>query len=385
MSEMNVNFPNRAPAVVRDQELRVVRRLPGSGDIKVRAGDRIGANQVLVRTDPKSAAIRISVADQLGVAPQDVGKHLMKPVGSVLAAGEAMARNRKGLRNVVVASPIAGTLLSVDDDTGIALIAPAAGGDILSMVAGDVEFIDGKQSVSIRTVGSRLYGIIGLGNNVSGRIRVVASGPSEEFQASKVSADLAGAIVVGGSWASAAAIKKLIEVGAAGLITGGLVDREVTATFGVAADDRLAPWRMNPGVQAIGEEFNPRIALMATEGFGPLPMHSESFALLKELDGMPAVLFTATRITGYLARPNLIVVNEEMLDEDAPTHGMTLHEGMKGRLVDQSSLGQHVTIVGGPRRTRHGDGTLLEVVDVQLLNGQARTVPLANVEIVTHA
>lgn len=379
---MNVNFPNRAPVVARDSEFRVVRRLPGTGDVKIRAGERIAADQVLTRTDPATAAVKISVSDQLGVAPQEVNKYLMKPVGSSFGAGEALARNRKGLRNVVVASPVAGTLLSVDTDTGMAQIAPGGAGDFRAMVAGDVEFVDGKNSVSIRTVGSRLYGIIGFGGDVSGQLRVVSGSPQEELQVSKVTSDLKGAIVVGGSWAAAAAIKKLIEVGAAGLITGGFVDREILTTLGVAADDRLAPWRMNPGDLAVGAEYAPRPAMMATEGFGPLAMHPESYALLQELEGTNAVLFTATRVAGYLQRPMLIVVNEDMLDDDVPSGTATLSQGAKARLVDQNGLGQQVLIESGPRRTRRGDGNMVEVVDVRVGNDQSRTVPLANVELI---
>ena len=379
---MNVNFPNRAPVIARDAELRIVRRLPGTGDVKIRAGERIAADHILTRTDPATAAVKISVADQLGVAAQDVSKYLMKPVGSAVGAGEALARNRKGLRNVVVASPVAGTLLSVDSDTGMALIAPGGAGDIRAMIAGDVEFVDGKHSVSIRTVGSRLYGIVGLGGNVGGSLRVVASSPQEELQANKVTSDLKGAIVVGGSWASATAIKKLIEVGAAGLVTGGFVDREVLATLGVAADDRLAPWRRTPGDHPVGVDYTPGIAMMATEGFGPLAMHPEAFAMLKELEGTNAVLFTATRVVGYLQRPKLVVVNEDMLDDEAPSGTATLSHGSQARLVDQNGLGQQVLIDSAPRRTRRGDGNMVEVIDVHMSNDQSRTVPLVNVELI---
>jgi hypothetical protein len=378
---MNVNFPNRGYVVTRDRELRVVRRLPGSGEIKVRTGERLTADHVLVRTDPKSAAVVISLADQLGVPPQDVTKHLMKPVGATFSAGEALARNRKGLRSVVVAAPIGGTLLSIDE-TGTAQIAPGSGGDIRAMIAGDVEFIDGKESISIRTAGSRLYGIVGLGQNVSGTLRIVAGGASEELQASKIHANLAGAIVVGGSFASAAALNKLIEVGAAGVITGGIVDREVMATMGVASDDRMALWRLKPGQLHIGEGRALGVSMMATEGFGSLPMNPDVFQFLKEVEGKPAVLFTATRVVGFLERPKLIVVSEEMLDDDVPVQTTSLQKGGKARLVDQNGLGQSVTVGGSPRRSRRGDGNLIEVVDVLSGSGQSRTVPLANVEVI---
>ena len=158
---MNENFPNREAVIVRDRELHVVRRLPANADVKVRAGERISGDHVIAKTDPRNLAVRIAIADQLGVAPTEVGKHLIRQVGSSFAAGEAIAKTRKGLRNTVVASPMTGTLLSIDSDTGVGMLAPGSGGDVRALVSGDVEYVDGKQSVAIRTVGSRLFGIAG--------------------------------------------------------------------------------------------------------------------------------------------------------------------------------------------------------------------------------
>jgi hypothetical protein len=129
----------------------------------------------------------------------------------------------------------------------------------------------------------------------------------------------------------------LIEVKAAALVTGGLSDRDALTSTGVAAEDRLAPWRLGLGDKSIGEKINPGIAIMATEGFGQLPIHSEAWALLKELEGQEAVLFTATRVVGCLGRPSLIVVNEDMLDEDASGDGAIFSKGTKARLVHQNS------------------------------------------------
>ncbi len=379
---MNVNFPNREPIIVRDREIQMVRRLPGGGDVKLRAGERITADHVLARTDPRASAITISVADQLGIPPREISKFLMKPVGSRFGAGEAIARNRKGLRTVVVAAPQAGTLISVDTDTGSALIAPGAGGEFKSMIDGDIEFVDGKQSVSIRTVGSRLFGIIGIGAPAAGELAVLATSPGEELQASKVTPELKGKIVVGGGWASAAAIKKLVEVGAVGLITGGLVDRDVIASLGISAEDRLSPWRLKPSEQSIGDELLSGIAMMATEGYGQIAINPHIFAFLQEFDGLTGVLFTSTRVVGYLARPQLIFVNSELLDDDAPTGTAALAPGSLARLIDQNSLGQSVEIASGPKRSRRGDGNMIEVVEVLFSNGQYRIVPLANIELV---
>ena len=380
---MNLSYPHREALVVRNHELRVIRRLAGNPDVRVRAGERIAADHMIARTDPAATAIKVPVSDQLGVGPQEAAKCLMRPVGSTFAAGEAMARARKGLRNVVVAAPVGGVLLSLDPATGVAAIAPGNGGEIKALVAGDVEFVDGRLAISIRTVGSRLLGVVGFGDAVHGPIRVVAQHANEEVQANTITPGLAGKIVIAGSWGGAAALKRLIEVGAVAIVSGGLVEREVASGLGLQAEDRLAPWRLLPGDRALADNLAPGLAIMATEGFGPLAMHPDAFTLLKEADGRNAVLFPATRITGELIRPELIVPDDPAaLDDDGQTSHAAFVEGAHVRLTDQAGLGKSGSIVGAPRRARRGDGYVFDVVDVHLSSTLRVTVPIANVEIV---
>ena len=379
---MNENFPNREPVIVHDQELHVVRRLPGNADVKVRAGERISGDHIIAKTDPRHLAVRISIADQLGVAPADVGKHMLRQVGSTFAAGEAIAKTRKGLRNTVVASPLTGTLLSIDTDTGVGLIAPGASGDIRSLVAGDVEYVDGRQSIAIRTVGSRLFGIVGIGPSVEGIVCIAVNGPSDELQADKITSEMAGKIVVGGATISAAVLRRLMEIGAVGVVIGGLVEREVSACFGVPAEDRISPWRIGPSDIGIGDSMMTSFAIVATEGYGHLPMAPEAFAFLQKLDGQSATMLTTTRVSGFLARPQIIHVNEEALDDDAPAAPLALRPDTRVRVVDQSGLGITGKVAENPKRVRRGDGITVDAVSVMTADGKVRTVATNNVEVI---
>ena len=378
---MNENFPNREAVIVKDQELHVVRRLPANAEVRVRPGERISSDHVIARTDPKNLAVRISIADQLGIAPAEVPKHMLRQVGSAFAAGEAMAKTRKGLRNTIVAAPMSGTLLAIDSDTGVGLLAPGSGGDIRALVAGDVEYIEANQSVAIRTVGSRLLGIVGIGPSVEGPLRVAVNSPGEELIASSISPDMSGQIVVGGSFAGAAALRRLIEVGAVGLIVGGMVEREVSACLGIPAEDRLSAWRVGPNDIGIGDNLMSNLALVATEGFGVLPMSGDAFAFLKHHAGRQISLITATRVTGFLARPQIVAINVDSLDEDAPAEGMSITDKTRVRLVDQAGLGMIGTIAELPKRSRRADGVMIDVMSIALSDGKTRTVAKNNVEI----
>jgi hypothetical protein len=379
---MNENFPNREAVIVRDQELHVVRRLQQNAEIKVRPGERISSDHVIAKTDPRHLAVRISIADQLGVPPNEVGKYMLRGVGSTFAAGEAIAKARKGLRNTVVASPMTGTLLSIDTDTGIGMLAPGAGGDVRSMVSGDVEYVDGRQTVAIRTVGSRLFGIVGFGPSAVGTLRFAVSAPREEAQIEKITGDMAGAIVVVGASLSTATLRRLMDVGATGVISGGLVERDISACFGGLTDDRLSPWRLNPTDTGVGDSMRTSLAIVAIEGFGVLPINADAFSFLKQLEGQRVSLITTTRVSGFLARPQILHVNENALDEEAPSQPIALTEETRLRLTDPAHLGMTGTVAERPRRVRRGDGIAVDQMVVNCADGKARTVALNNVEVI---
>jgi len=379
---MNATFPHPAPVVVRDHELRVTRTFPAGSEIRTRAGERVAADTVIGRVDPRQVAVRVPIADQLDLNPADVAKHLMRPVGSTLAAGEPLARVRRGMRTAVAAAPVGGILLEVDTESGNVLLAPAGAGDLRALVPGDVERVDGKTAVVIRSVGSRVLGIVGLGNPAAGTLRIAVERPDQELTAAAVTPAMAGTIVVGGAWAGAAALKKLAEVGAAGLVVGGFVEKELATYLGWSSEDRLAPWRLGAGGRPIADGAPVTFAMVATEGFGPAPMNGDAFALLAGLAGRQAVLLTATRADEPLTRPEILVPDTDALDEDAAASTVALSGGSRVRVVDQTSLGRTGAVVGEPRRERLHDGVWLELVDVEFDRGGRRTVRVANVEVV---
>jgi hypothetical protein len=379
---MNQNFPNREPVIVHDQELHVVRRLPSNAEVKVRPGERISSDHVIAKTDPRQLAVRINIADQLGVSPNDVNKFMLRPVGSTFGAGEAMAKMRKGLRNTVVASPMTGLLLSIDSDTGVGLLAPGTGGDVRALVSGDVEYVDGRQSIAIRTVGSRLFGIVGVGPSTEGVLVVAVGGPGEEAQPDRVTADMRGKIVVAGASVSATTLRRLMDVGAAGVIVGGIVEREVSACFGVPAEDRISPWRIGPSDTGMGDSMTTSIAIVATEGFGSLPITADAFAFLKKSEGTRVTLITTTRMSGFLARPQIISVNQEMLDDDAPAQPIALSTDTRVRLIDQANLGMTGKVAERPKRVRRADGVAVDVLTITTPDNKDRVVAANNVEVI---
>lgn len=378
---MNLGFPLREPLVVRNRELRVVRRFPGGGEVKARGGQRVGAEASLGTSDPMASAVHLNISEMLGLAAKDVAKHLVKPVGSTVTTGETLAKTRRGFRTVAVTAPVSATVADLDTASGVVSLVPAGAGAVLALVPGDVEFVAGRDAVMIRTVGDRISGVVGLGPAVRGPLHIAVSDPAEDLSERAISADVNGAIVVGGTYASAAALAKLAERGAVAVITGGLVEREVASFLGWKSDDRLAGWRPDDGDGVVAGGSPAPLSMMATEGFGVLAINAVAWAALTDLNGRIATLLPTTRLSTPLTRPELIVPNEAGLDDDAHSDEVRYLPGTMVRFADQANLGKMGTVSVEPRRRRIADSFVTEVVDVTMALGGTRTVPVSTIEV----
>jgi hypothetical protein len=379
---MNLNFPYKEPIAVRDHELQVTRRFTPDAELKVRQGAKVEASSIIARINPARLATQVQLAEELGVSPSETEKLLLRQPGATIAAGEPLAKTRRGLRSVVVNSPVSGIFLSFDVMSGVALIVPEAAGEVPALVPGDVELCDDPGEIIIRTVGTRVLGIVGIGGATSGPIRTLVERPDTPLEASKIGPQHEGAIVIGGACADALALRRLIEVRAKGLVVGGLLDRDVIAMSGIQIEDRLSPWRLSPSEPVIGDSLMPPLTIMATEGFGRLPINPETFILCQELEGQTGVLIGDTRVSGELIRPELVVPNPDAIEMDGFRTYATFAEGAHVRLVDHAMLGLTGIVVGPPRRIRRGDGQALDLVDVQIHGGGVRAVCIPNLEIV---
>lgn len=379
---INVHYPEPAPVVSRDCELLVHYRFPSGSEVKVRKGEHLTPDRLIAVRDPATAAVRVPVAEQLGVAPSYAARCLSVSIGSTVAVGETLGKHRRGLRNLAVQSPVAGTLLGLDSKTGTALIAPAGAGEIRARMPGEVDSVQGKEGLFIRTVGTRIQGIVGLGEPATGPTRFAVERADELLGVEKVNASLSGAIVIGGRTAGAQAIRRLIEVGAAGLIVGGLSERDLAEAFGWQLEDRLAPWRARSGETAIGGGLPVPLSVVATEGFGSLPMSPAIFEALRALRERSAVLLPRTSLEGAGSRPELIAADADAVERDAPPPTLECIPGTTARLSDQAHLGQQVVVASEPRYKHLGDGSTELVIEVDLTDGGRRTVRTANLEVI---
>ncbi len=136
-----------------------------------------------------------------------------------------------------------------------------------------------------------VQGIFGVGGERRGAIKLAVQSPADTLGVEHISESDAGKILVGAATVTLDAIRKASEVGATGIIVGSIKDVDLITFLGY-----------DIGVAITGQE-NINLTIIATEGFGYLPMAERTFNLLKSLDGRVASMNGATQIRAALSDP----------------------------------------------------------------------------------
>ncbi|RMG22009.1 MAG: hypothetical protein D6724_11200 [Armatimonadetes bacterium] len=364
--------------VSADHVVRKVRRLPLKGEVLVKVGDKVEPHTVIARTELPGILQSVKVAEKLGVEARDVPSLLKVNIGDKVTVGQLLAESKGlfGLFKGQVLSEFEGTVEDVSDVTGNLLIRePPTPIEMTAYVRGRVAEIIPEEGAVIETRGAMVQGIFGVGGERVGVIRVAVAGPNDVLEASHVQDDDRGKVLIGGSQVSLGAIKRAEEVGAVCLVAGAVRDLDLTEYLGY-----------DIGVAITGNEDIP-LTIIATEGFGRLPMAERTFELLRSLEGKEASVNGATQIRAGVIRPEIIVPSDQEVDayESADTGGGVLEIGTPIRIIREPYFGRLATVTALPPELQVVEsGAEVRVLKAKLDDtGEEVTVPRANVEIIS--
>jgi hypothetical protein len=354
--------------------VRKARRLPLAGQVLVGLGDRVEARQVVARTDLPGKVFPVNVANQLGVLPDEVPAAMRRQPGEPIQKGDLLAETRSffGLFHADVRSPIAGTVDSVSKVTGqVILREPPIPVEVAAYVAGTVVEELPHEGVVVETEGAYVQGIFGLAGEVHAPLAIVAASPDEALDEDHIPDHVRGMIVLGGALLTLRALRRCIQLGAAGVVCGGFAYHDIQALLG-----------HDLGVAVTGHE-KLATTLVITEGFGPISMARATYELLASLEGELASMNGATQIRAGVIRPEIIVPSARPAGaaEAPPPSGM--EPGAPVRCIRAPYFGRLGTIAALPPELRAMPSeTQVRVVEVELAGGERVTVPRANVELI---
>ena len=363
--------------VTEQTVIRRRRQLPLPGTVLVNVGDRVQSNQPVAKAELPGKVYPLNLANQLGVAPDEIPDYLVKKPGEPVQKDEILAENKPLIKwfKTEIRSPITGVVESVSTVTGQVLLRePPRVLEVLAYVDGTVVEVQPQQGVTVEAVCTLIQGIFGIGGETWGTLAIAARSPDEVLTPAQLTADMKGKIVVGGSFLPAETLGKAKEVGIAGLVVGGIHDKDLRALLGYDLGVAIT------GTEQVG------FTLILTEGFGTIPMAQKTFKLLSAHAGQKAAVSGATQIRAGVIRPEIVI---------AKPAGVVSAGAAVAPQREGIQIGDPVRIIRDPLFGKIGQVSALpsdlqkiptesevRVLEVQFPDGQVAVVPRTNIEVI---
>ncbi|MEN3044299.1 MAG: hypothetical protein ABDH37_03665 [Candidatus Hydrothermales bacterium] len=354
------------------------RRLPLKGQVIVKKGEYVKAEDVVARTLLPGNVHPLNVAGLLGVSPTDLPNLMLKKEGQEVKKDEIIALSKGffGLFKTEVKSPVDGKIEQISLVTGQVIIRePPIPVEVKAYFDGIVEEIIPEEGVIMKSTATFIQGIFGVGGEKIGKLKVLVDSPDEELKLDKlekIKENSESLIVVGGSFVTAEVLKKLEEFNVVGCVVGGMDDENLRKFLGY-----------DIGVAITGSEPL-KITLILTEGFGKLEMARRTFELLKKREGEKCSINGATQIRAGVIRPEIIIPYkeiQEVKEEDSLKEGLI--EGTIVRIIRDPYFGEIGKVVALPPELRViNTESKVRILEIELKDGKRVIVPRANVEII---
>ena len=354
------------------------RMLSLPGTVLVTTGEEVRANQAVARAELPGKVYPLNLANQLGVAPDEIHEYLIKKAGDPVWKDEVLAENKPLIKwlKTEVRSPITGVVESVSPVTGQVLLRePPRVLELLGYVDGRIVEVVPQQGVVIETDCSLVQGIFGIGGETGGEIVIAVTSPDEALTPRHLTADMKAKVVVGGSFISSDALARAKEVGVACVVIGGIHDKDLRALLGYDLGVAIT------GTEQVG------FTLILTEGFGSIPMAGKTFALLSAHAGQQASISGATQIRAGVIRPEIIIPKQAGASGYPGIAAMPQREGIR--------IGDQVRIIRDPLFGKIGEVASLpadlqkiptesevRVMEVRFADGSTAVIPRTNIELI---
>ena len=356
------------------------RMLPIPGEVIIKVGDRVSAEQVIAKTEIPNDVVTVNVINQLGITPEEIMDYMLKNEGDSVKENEPIAQNKPflGIKifKTIINSPIDGKVESISNITGqVILRKPPRQITLQAYIDGVIKAIETNIGATIETTATFIQGIFGIGGERAGQLEVVVDSPEEILKADQIDESYKGKIIIGGSLLELEAYQKARKIGVQGIIVGGFNAKDLKEILGFEL-----------GVAITGDE-DIETTLIITEGFGKMKMAERTFNLLKKRSGNQASISGRTQIRAGVMRPEIIIpfIGDE--SEGLRTYATKAQSGIQigdeVRVIREPFFGMIGRIVSlQSRLAKIETESEVRVLEIELKEGSRTIIPRANVEII---
>jgi len=332
------------------------RLLPLDGEVKVRAGQKVSASDVVAEARLNTKHLILDVSAELEIPPARADAALKVKRGQKVSKGDAVAETG-GMFGREALAPVDGLVVV----TGGGKIVLERGGATLSLpagISGTVTQIIENRGVSIRASGALVQGAWGNGKVDAGILASLINQPDDTLETNQLDVSLRGSILLAGHVSSLKTLQAAAE-----LLVRGLILASLDANLASAAAQAPYP-------------------ILLLEGFGRRPMSAAAFKLLSTNLKREVSLLAEARSARANARPEVFI--SVTLNQEPP----------EPRDVEMFAAGQAVKINWLARPAQFGvitqifplekhlppAGVIALAAAIRLENGETITAPLSNLE-----
>jgi hypothetical protein len=362
--------------VLQKTIVKKTRLLPLRGIVQGNVGDTVKPDTVVASTEIPGNVKMLNVANTLNIEPDTIFEYMLVEIDDEIKRGQLLAESKGlfGFFKTQVLSPIDGTLGNVSDITGqVILNEPPVPIEVDAYTSGVIKEVIPEEGVTIETEASLIQGILGVGGESRGLIKVLVSSPDQEITEEMLTDECKGKVLVGGSYISHKTYQKAQQVGVSAIVIGGFHYTDINKILGYSLGVAIT------GSEPLGT------SLIITEGFGKISMAKRTFDLLKENEGEFVAVNGATQIRAGVIRPEVLVPKTSSTSEahSFEDEGQAISENSIVRVIRAPYFGKIGKIKNLPAQlTKVESETMVRVAEIEFEDGSISVIPRANLEMI---
>lgn len=348
----------------------VTRRLPTQGEIFVQKGDHATQSQIIGECHMPGDEMSFKVAQVLGVRASHLDSFMKKKLGERVHQGEVVAdRGIWRLRRRFL-SPLDGTLIELNEDSGMLVIQK----DVVkhSLEAGfdgEVVAVEPQLAVDVRVTANILQGIFGFVENGFAEVDILTG--DEPLRERHIDGGSCDKLIVSNGRVTIGVLRRALSMGVRGI---------------VAASISASDWEeyiLSESEKDFGSPEQNGLSLVFTEGFGDLRMREEMWDFLLAIKGQTVLM----ELSEFEQRPRIVFPISSSVPKTQPKASLTkMHvkakKGARVRLISGKRFGEVGTLTSARLQSGGRPNELPNLAKIRLDQGQEEYVPRWNFEVI---
>jgi hypothetical protein len=360
--------------VLKHSKVNKERLLPLKGKVHSDINNKVESDTIVASTEIPGNVQMINIVNKLNIDPNQVLDCMIVDVNENVKKDQIIAQNKGlfGMFKTEVKSPIDGKIINISKVTGQVVISekplPI---EVDAYIPGKINKVYEQEGVIVSSEGTFIQGIIGIGGEKKGIIKLLVDKPGQDLDLSLIDSSLKDSIIVCGSYINYEIYKKAKDFGVKGIICGGVDYNTISDILGYSL-----------GVAITGMEDT--TTLIITEGFGSINMALKTFNLLKDNDGKRASINGATQIRAGVLRPEIFIKLEDNINsKDFSEDDLIISEGSTVRIIREPYFGKIGKIISLPfELMMMKSETKVRVAEVEFDDKSKAIIPRANLEVI---